>query len=66
MVQGKTNAIHVGNERFSRLTKLAIELSYALGIQITPSQFAQRLIDEYGERAKNDWSSHRGETDKET
>ena len=53
---GKTNSVHIGHDRFAVATKLAIDVSYKTGVQITPSQFVQHLIDHYGQFALENWS----------
>ncbi len=55
--KGKTNSVHIGHERFAVVTQLAIEVSYQTGVQITPSQFVQHLVDHYGPFALTHWES---------
>ncbi|WP_122423093.1 hypothetical protein [Pseudomonas viridiflava] len=55
--EGKTNSVHVGFERFATLKMLAIKISSEIGDQITPSQVCQRLIDFYGPKVRNSWST---------
>ncbi|WP_052150868.1 hypothetical protein [Pseudomonas aeruginosa] len=45
-------AVHIGPERYSKLTKIAIEISYQVGDQVTPTQVAQYLVDHYTDLAK--------------
>ncbi|ENG6110105.1 TPA: hypothetical protein ACGFAK_004778 [Serratia marcescens] len=46
--------IYIGAPRKQVVEKLAIEVSFMTGKQITTAQFFQYLIDLYGERAKNE------------
>lgn len=48
---GKTSNVYVGFERYAALTKAAIRVSYRIGQQITTSQVAQYLADNYLEQA---------------
>ena len=48
---GKTSNVYVGFERYAALTKAAIQVSYRIGQQITTSQMAQFLADNYLEAA---------------
>ncbi|MNI84099.1 hypothetical protein D3C73_1409690 [compost metagenome] len=48
---GKTSNVYVGFERYAALTKAAIRVSYRIGQQITTSQVAQYLADNYLEEA---------------
>lgn len=54
---GKTNSVHIGHGRFAVATDLAIKVSYDTGVQTTPSQFVQHLIDHYGELALEHWKT---------
>lgn len=54
---GKTNSVHIGNDRFAVATQMAIEVSYRTREQITASQFVQHLIDNYSTLALNKWDS---------
>jgi hypothetical protein len=54
---GKTSSVHIGHDRFAAVTQLAIKVSYETGIQISPSQFVQHLIDHYGEFAYAQWAA---------
>lgn len=46
--------IYIGAARKQTVEKLAIEVSFMTGKQITTAQFFQYLIDQQGERVKND------------
>ncbi|MFN3071331.1 MULTISPECIES: hypothetical protein [Serratia] len=46
--------IYIGAARKQVVEKLAIEVSFMTGKQITTAQFFQYLIDQQGERVKND------------
>ena len=48
---GKTSNVYVGFERYAVLTKAAIQVSYRIGQQVTTSQVAQYLADNYLEEA---------------
>lgn len=54
---GATSSISIGHERFSAAEQFAIDLSNDMRTQITPSQFVQHLLDYYGVRARDNWSS---------
>lgn len=43
----KPTTAHVGADRYSALTKVAIAVSYETGKQIGPSQVAQCLVDQF-------------------
>ncbi|KPW75075.1 Uncharacterized protein ALO78_02317 [Pseudomonas amygdali pv. ciccaronei] len=47
----KSSNVHVGFGRYAALTKTAIDASYQTGQQITTSQVAQYLVDNYLEAA---------------
>ncbi|HDQ4465202.1 TPA: hypothetical protein P9G65_005515 [Pseudomonas aeruginosa] len=49
---GRRGNIHIGIERYSKLTGIAIEISYQIGDQLTPTQVAQYLVDHYAEIAR--------------
>ncbi|HBP4890773.1 TPA: hypothetical protein L5621_006614 [Pseudomonas aeruginosa] len=49
---GRRGNIHIGTERYSKLTGIAIEISYQVGDQLTPTQVAQYLVDNYADLAK--------------
>lgn len=64
-----SKVVHIGLERHAKMTKIAIDISYQLGIQVTPRQIVQYLIDHYSDKAAAGiLRSHgsRDETDKET
>lgn len=46
--------VYIGAARKQVVEKLAIEVSFMTGKQITTAQFFQYLIDLHGEKAKND------------
>jgi hypothetical protein len=54
---GKTNSVHIGHDRFAVVTNFAIKVSFQTGVQISPSQFVQHLVDHYGEFALAQWES---------
>ena len=47
MKASKTSNVHIGFERYAAITKVAIDVSYQTGKQITASQVAQYLIDNH-------------------
>ncbi len=47
----KASTLHVGFERYTALSKVAIEVSYKTGVQISASHVAQYLVDNYLEAA---------------
>ncbi|KAF1042238.1 hypothetical protein [Xylophilus sp.] len=49
---GNTRNVHIGLERYSKLIGIAIEISYQVGDQVTPTQIAQYLVDHYSDMAK--------------
>ncbi|HBO1224464.1 TPA: hypothetical protein ACNRRD_005907 [Pseudomonas aeruginosa] len=51
---GRRGNIHIGTERYSKLTGIAIEISYQVGDQVTPTQIAQYLVDHYSDMAKSE------------
>ncbi len=48
-----TKVVYVGADRFKALSDEAIKISYQAGRQITSSQLAQYLIDNYIDAAKH-------------
>ncbi|WP_090362678.1 hypothetical protein [Pseudomonas coleopterorum] len=50
--RGKTRVIHIGQERFETLSDLAINISYEGKRQITASQLAQYVLDNFLEQAR--------------
>ncbi|WP_122744883.1 hypothetical protein [Pseudomonas viridiflava] len=46
-----TSNTHIGFERFEKLTDSAIGLSFRVGKQITPSQLNQYLLDNFMDKA---------------
>jgi hypothetical protein len=61
---GKTNSVHIGHNRFAVVTQFAIQVSYETGIQVTPSQFVQHLVDNYGTIAIMNWAQTMYKEDK--
>lgn len=50
--QGNSSVIYVNADRFRKLADSAIEISYESKRQITASQFAQFVLDNFSEKAK--------------
>lgn len=50
--RGNTRVIHIGEERFKTLSDLAIDISYEGKRQITASQMAQYVLDNFMEQAR--------------
>ncbi|PUA41513.1 hypothetical protein C5U62_31605 [Pseudomonas protegens] len=61
----KTPNVHVGYERYAELAKIAIEVSYRTGKQITAAQFAQYLVDHYALLAAQKLMSKQGKQEQE-
>lgn len=51
----KCSTVHVGVERYDKLTQAAIDLSATARRQITGSLFLKFIIDNYAEEAKATW-----------
>lgn len=51
---GRKTNIHIGTDRYAKLTKVAIELGYRTGNVVTTSQVAQYMIDNYMDMAQAD------------
>lgn len=47
MMAPKTSNVHIGFERYAAITKVAIDVSYQTGKQITPSQVMQYVVDNH-------------------
>lgn len=47
-----TRTMYIGSERFKTLNDVAIEISYQSGRQITASQMAQYVLDNFLDRAR--------------
>lgn len=41
----KTSNVHIGFQRYAHLSKVAIDVSYQTGKQMTPSQVCQHVLD---------------------